>query len=153
MRYWITLHWPHSADPAHDVPWNVYLQHRWRRKGQRLSPGEKVAFYETGSGPRFVRKGTKVIEKLTRGRQAAVGVAEVTGNMRPRPPDVSVLEYEDGTTQNWGWEVPCGSHRWGKPVPLGAVLGILNRGTIRVAGGIIEMDKSQYEELVRRLGL
>lgn len=151
-RHWLTQHWPHPVNPSDDFPWSVYLQHQYRGKGETISPGDKIVFYETGGGKRHHRPGTQEVVKLNRGRQGVVGVAEAAGSVRSR--NISVYQYADGTETNWAWEVPCRSHEWGRQtVRYEDVLEILRRGTMRIVSGLIEISDSEYNELRRRMKL
>ena len=152
-RYWLTQHWPHPANASEDHPWSVYLQQRYRSKGANIAPGDRIVFYETGgSGKATYRPGTQELVKLTKGRQAVVGVAEAAERIRPR--NIGVSQYADGSQLNWAWEVPCRSHEWGRQtVRYEDVLEILGRGSIRIPGGLIEITEAEYNELRRRMGL
>jgi hypothetical protein len=57
-RYWLTVHWPHPVDEDADHDWFIYLQERYKAKGQLLSAGDMVAFYETAKGKAHRRKGS-----------------------------------------------------------------------------------------------
>lgn len=54
-RYWLTQHWQHPANAADDVPWHIYMQHPHRKKGEQISAGDKVVFYETVHGKAHCR--------------------------------------------------------------------------------------------------
>lgn len=152
-RYWLTIHWPHPVSASDDHAWFVYLQHRYRSKGDHLSRGDKVVFYEAGTGKPHRRPGSSEVVPLKRGRQAVVGIAEISGPLRASTAGQTVREYGGGETLNWAWEVPCDRHQWGDPVPLPEVLRVIERGTIRIPGGLVELDRPRFDELQRRLGL
>jgi len=84
-----------------------YLQHQHQAKGQELSPGDKVVFYETATGKPHLRDGSKELVRLKPGRQAVIGIAEVSGPLRSATIGQNVRGYADGTQRNW-----LGSAMW-----------------------------------------
>lgn len=155
-RYWLTIHWPHPVDEREDHAWCVHLQDRYKEKGEQLSPGDMVAFYETGQRKRHLRQDTSEPVDLKPGRKAVVGIAEVSGPLRESTLRQKVRQYTgaDGAPPlNWAWEVPCHHPRWGQPVPYDDLLVLINRGNVRIRGGTTELPPSQFEELRRRLRL
>lgn len=152
-QYWFTIHWPHPVDIADDFPWYVYLQHHRKSDGLRLAIGDKVAFYETGGRRQHLKEGTKLPVELKRGAQGVVCVAQVENPLRSRSNQRTVYEYTDGKKLNWAWEVPCDHHEWGTIVAYKDVLAILGRKGVRIPGGLIEIERSQYEEFRRKMGL
>lgn len=151
-RYWFTTHWPHPAVPAEDVPYFVYLQPAYRERGNLIAAGDRVVFYETASGKPHRGKDGRLVP-LKRGRQAVIGTAVVAAPLRRNSTALPLAEYEDGTSKDWGSEAPCRDHEWGRPVPYGEVLEVLGRGTVRIPGGLLEIDQARFGEFRRRLGL
>lgn len=82
-----------------------------------------------------------------------VGVAEASAPLRGRR-DGTVFKYADGSEMNWAWEIPCDRHQWGREVvPMEDVLAVLERGTMRAPGGLVEIEGPAHDELRWRLGL
>jgi len=153
QRFWVTIHWPHPVNPADEHEWFVYLQHQYKAKGEQVSPGDMVVFYETGKGKPHHRNGTSELVRLKKGRKAVIGIAEAAGHLRESTTGHKVREYEDGETLNWAWEVPCHQHGWGQDVQYEEVLEILDRGNMRIRSGLKEINRSQFEDFRKRLGL
>jgi hypothetical protein len=152
-RYWFTIHWPHPNDPADDHPWFVYLQQAYKAKGQELSLGDEVVFYETVTRNAHRRERSGELVRLKPGRKAVVGIAEVSHPLRVAAIGQRVREYGDGERLNWAWEVPCAGHHWGQAVPYEDVTRVLDRGNVRAKCGLLQIEPSQYKEFRRLLGV
>jgi hypothetical protein len=144
-RYWFTTAWPHPLNPSQDFPWYVYVQQGRKADGLKLSPGDLVVFYETGSRRRHLQPGTQIPVELQEGRQGVVCVAEVSHPLRQRSSVGNVIEYQDGAAMNWAWEIPCAHHERGPTVHYADVLEVLGRRSVRIPGGLLELTKSQYD--------
>lgn len=97
MKYWITIHSPHTN--PNDLPWHVYLQNRYKNAVAGIAKDDIVFFYETKTSKiepedrTITREGVMVIRR----------VGYVTGDMYSRN---VVAQYNDGETKYWSWGIP-----------------------------------------------
>lgn len=130
MTYWLTTHYPH-LHPDH--PWHVYLKDQFRHLADRVSIGDRVAFYELkGSG---------------KGQEAIVRISSVTAPCRANQFRDNSKEEGD---QIWQWEIPCMSEGRLGYVPKERLYEILNWPLTRrprIAGGLLELETECFQAI------
>jgi hypothetical protein len=80
-----------------------------------------------------------------------VGTARVSGSIRKSTAGQTVRQYDNEEQLNWAWEVPCDPMEEGISVAFDELKRILKRDGMRIPGGLIEIDKSQFYELRKLL--
>ncbi len=101
---WITTQWPPRVDSGDNMHSCVYLPDGRETAGSRISPGDMVFIYESGSGRTLVRThadGTKERVPCKQGRQGIVTVAKVLTPVTAT--DDEPEHYADGSTLWWRW--------------------------------------------------
>ena len=100
-RYCLTVHWPAlRSNPQDDSRLHVYIQHRFKDYVSTIEPGDRVLFYESGSGPPKLVNGKW--EKRRSGRQAVVCDARVARELELRP-DYEPEEF-NGRVMDFRWQ-------------------------------------------------
>jgi len=130
MKWWLTTHYPHR-DPKH--PWHIYIKKKYEEKGQEITEGDRVAFYEL--------KGD-----AGKGRHGVIGFARVSSRLIPNP-------HTDGLVERWELQRECSEHELGKPVHHRAVCNAINRksnGPMRIESGLRELTEEQFNDLYSR---
>src|SRR4051812_40988336 len=128
MRYWLTTHYKHQS-PVH--PYSIHLKKEYRQKSQRMNVGDAVVFYE--------------LKGKTRGSQAIVAMAEVSGDIRK---NVHRDGGPDIGDQIWEWEIPCTpadeKGRLSKE-KLREIMEWDANWSVRVPGGVLELYQTQFK--------
>jgi hypothetical protein len=151
MRYWIHVHYPHPIDASDDVPWFVYLKEKHKPRGDKLAPGDKVLFYETGPRkPFMMTKGgqsPRMVERK-KGKSAIVREGEVIAPLRAAR--VAFREESPKKVDVYTHEVPCESREIEPVISYQRLLEVLEVKTFRPHAGLRELDAQEYEELLDR---
>lgn len=126
MAHWLTTHYPHPL--GH--PWFVYLKDKFRSRGDRISPGDEIFFYELAGKSKRGRRGIVMIGRVTEGMRE---------NREHRTPG------SDESPGVWEWEIPCGHHdETGRVAKddMYAELGWPPNRPLQIAGGIVSLPPS-----------
>lgn len=157
QQWWLTSHWPHPI-PNH-LPWWVYLKQEDQVRGQKLMPGDRVVFYESGAlkidgriATHVKSRSTGEMVPLRKGRAGVVGVARVSEYLRPRRPDTIPYDYGDRDPLEWAWEAPCEDQEFGRPIPYVEMIALLQWSRIPAhTFGLRRISGEEFDKLVHRL--
>ena len=144
MNYWMTIHYPMSAEER-AARWRYWLFLKANRPD--LKPGDRVFIYETETHPGYIERGRTVSRPP--GRKAVVALVGVTTQVRAIDDADEVLE--DGRVHHWRfgaeteWERECN-------ISLAEVRQALGMPgwCARVAGGLMSLDQGQFNRVQSR---
>ena len=141
MNYWLTIHYPMSAEEQ-DAEWRSWI---FLKRHKNLRVGDRVFIYETETNPTYMEGDCPITRP--RGRKCVIALVRAVSEVREHDGGPEILS--DGREHDWKFVAETELER-DCHISLDELREALERPgwCARVAGGFMELSRAQFNRIL-----